>query len=57
MSRMDELSRQSSGHGNSNTNTATNSSTEESKKLVEEQNTENKKEFHMERTDKDQIES
>ncbi|EZA62622.1 Tuberin, partial [Ooceraea biroi] len=54
-SKEDKLSRQSSGgHGSSNTNTATNSPTEECKKSVED--TESKKEFHMERTDKDQVE-
>ncbi|KYM81590.1 Tuberin [Atta colombica] len=56
-SKEDKLSRQSSGgHGSSNANTATNSPTEESKKSTEESDS-TKKEFLMEKTEKDQIET
>ncbi|KMQ95864.1 tuberin-like isoform x1 protein [Lasius niger] len=55
-SKEDKLSRQSSGgHGSSNANTATNSPTEESKKSTEDSDSA-KKEFLIEKTDKDQIE-
>lgn len=56
-SKEDKLSRQSSGgHGSSNTNTAANSPTEESKKSTEDSDN-MKKEFLMEKMDKDQIET
>ncbi|KAM0730676.1 Tuberin [Formica fusca] len=55
-SKEDKLSRQSSGgHGSSTANTATNSPTEESKKSTEDSDSV-KKEFLIEKTDKDQIE-
>ncbi|XP_039314149.1 tuberin isoform X1 [Solenopsis invicta] len=56
-SKEDKLSRQSSGgHGSSNTNTATNSPTEESKKSTEDSDN-TKKDFLIEKPDKDQIET
>ncbi|XP_077266415.1 TSC complex subunit tuberin isoform X2 [Temnothorax americanus] len=56
-SKEDKLSRQSSGgHGSSNANTATNSPTEESKKSTEDSDS-MKKEFLIEKSDKDQIET
>ncbi|XP_020281635.1 tuberin [Pseudomyrmex gracilis] len=55
-SKEDKLSRQSSGgHGSSNANTATNSPTEESKKSTEDSDF-TKKEFLVEKDDRDQVE-
>ncbi|XP_032669228.1 tuberin [Odontomachus brunneus] len=55
-SKEDKLSRQSSGgHGSSNANTAANSPTEESKKSTEDSDSA-KKEFLIEKSDKDQVE-